>query len=129
MIAESYERIHRSNLVGMGILPLEFMREENAQLLGLDGHETYDIIGLSDMFKPDYSGDRSVRVIARISDTSAIEFTARVRIDTPQEMEYYRHGGILQYVIRQLLEGKAEPEVVSKGIATMADPATGSVPT
>jgi aconitate hydratase len=129
VIAESYERIHRSNLVGMGILPLEFMREENAQLLGLTGHETFDILGLSDMFKPDYSGDRSVRVIARSSETAAIEFTARVRIDTPQEMEYYRHGGILQYVIRQLLEGKDEPEVVSKGMATIADPATGSVPT
>jgi aconitate hydratase len=129
VIAESYERIHRSNLVGMGVLPLEFMREENAELLGLTGHETYDIVGLSDMFKPDYSGDRTVKVLAKRKDAATVEFTAKVRIDTPQEMEYYRHGGILQYVIRQLLEGKDEPEVISKGMATVADPETGSVPT
>jgi aconitate hydratase len=127
VIAESYERIHRSNLVGMGILPLEFMREENAEILGLTGHETYDIIGLSDMFNPGYSGDRTVRVMAKRKDAATIEFTAKVRIDTPQEMEYYRHGGILQYVIRQLLEGKSE--AAAGGMATTADPSTGSVPT
>jgi aconitate hydratase len=129
VIAESYERIHRSNLVGMGILPLEFMREENGELLGLTGEETFTITGLSDMFKPGYAGDRTVTVTARRAQGGAIEFTAKVRIDTPQEMLYYRHGGILQYVIRQLLTGHTTPEVVSKGMATLADPATGSIPT
>jgi aconitate hydratase len=129
VIAESYERIHRSNLVGMGILPLEFMREENAELLGLTGQEVYDITGLADMFKPEFSGERVVTVRGVREDGIAIEFTARVRIDTPQEMLYYRHGGILQYVIRQLLEGKSEPTVISKGLATTPEPATGSIPT
>jgi aconitate hydratase len=129
VIAESYERIHRSNLVGMGILPLEFMREENAELLGLTGHEVYDITGLADMFKPEFSGERVVTVRGVREDSIAIEFTARVRIDTPQEMLYYRHGGILQYVIRQLLEGRSEPTVISKGLATTPEPATGSIPT
>jgi len=90
VIAESYERIHRSNLVGMGILPLQFMVGESAETLGLTGRETFSITGVSE-------GAREVAVTA--DDKS---FKALVRIDTPKEWDYYRHGGILQYVLRQL---------------------------
>ncbi|MFA7386477.1 MAG: hypothetical protein WCZ87_02315, partial [Thiohalobacteraceae bacterium] len=96
VIAESYERIHRSNLIGMGILPLQFNAGEDADALGLDGSEQFDIQGL------DNGAAKSVRVKATKADGSSKSFTARVRIDTPQEVEYYRHGGILQYVLRQL---------------------------
>ena len=96
VIAESYERIHRSNLVGMGILPLEFLPGENAETLGLSGREQYDIIGLGD------GSAKEVTVIATDEDGGSRRFQARVRIDTPQEVEYYRHGGILPYVLRQL---------------------------
>jgi aconitate hydratase len=91
VIAESYERIHRSNLVGMGILPLEFMPGDSADSLGLTGTEPFDIIGL---------GDGSEKEV--IVNADGTSFKARVRIDTPQEVEYYRHGGILHYVLRQL---------------------------
>jgi aconitate hydratase len=96
VIAESYERIHRSNLVGMGILPLQFRDGESAAGLGLTGHETYDIEGLADGLRP------LTRVTATTADGRHIVFEARVRIDTPQEYEYYCHGGILPYVLRQL---------------------------
>jgi len=96
VIAESYERIHRSNLVGMGILPLQFEDGDNAQSLGLTGREVFDIEGLDD------GSAKSVTVKATGEDGAIKTFTARVRIDTPQEVEYYRHGGILQYVLRQL---------------------------
>jgi len=96
VVAESYERIHRSNLVGMGILPLQFMPGENAAGFGLTGRETLDITGLGD------GSAKQVTVTARRHDGSQLEFQAQVRIDTPQEIEYYRHGGILQYVLRQL---------------------------
>jgi aconitate hydratase len=96
VIAESYERIHRSNLVGMGILPLEFMSGETAESLGLSGSENFDIEGLGD------GSAKQVTVIATADDGSKKQFTAKVRIDTPQEVEYYRHGGILHYVLRQL---------------------------
>ncbi len=96
---QSYERIHRSNLVGMGILPLEFPSGQTWKSLGLDGTESFDIPGLSDELKP----RSSVKVIATRSDGSQIEFDAPVRIDTPVEMDYYRHGGILQTVLRNLL--------------------------
>ena len=86
VIAESYERIHRSNLVGMGILPLQFPAGESRESLGLTGHETFDVEPLED-------GQRTVRVN---------DFEATVRIDTPNEWEYYRAGGILQYVLRKL---------------------------
>jgi aconitate hydratase len=96
VIAESYERIHRSNLVGMGILPLEFMPGENAQSLGLSGAERFDILGLG-------NGEaKQVEVQATASDGSVTRFQARVRIDTPNEVDYYRHGGILPYVLRRL---------------------------
>jgi aconitate hydratase len=98
VIAESYERIHRSNLVGMGILPLEYAPGENASTLGLTGEETFSIEGLAEAITK-----RKVVVRAKRADGSVRELTATVRVDTPQEREYYRHGGILQYVLRQLL--------------------------
>jgi aconitate hydratase len=98
VLAESYERIHRSNLVGMGILPLEYQPGENASTLGLSGEETYSIGGLSDAISK-----RKAVVSVERRDGSVREFVATVRIDTPQEREYYRHGGILPYVLRLLL--------------------------
>jgi aconitate hydratase len=117
VIAESYERIHRSNLVGMGILPLQFRAGESAESLGLTGRELYDVVGLAALLESGFADGREVTVRARREDGSAVEFRATVRIDTPQEVEYYRHGGILQYVIRQLLSGRREPEAVSMGPA------------
>jgi len=117
VIAESYERIHRSNLVGMGILPLQFRAGESAESLGLTGRELYDVVGLAALLESGFAEGREVTVRARREDGTALEFRATVRIDTPQEVEYYRHGGILQYVIRQLLSGRREPEAVSMGPA------------
>lgn len=97
VIAENFERIHRSNLVGMGILPLIYKDGENAESLGLTGEETYSIIGLDDA----KSSEVQVKAVADTGEEKI--FTATVRLLTPQEREYYRHGGILQYVIRQLL--------------------------
>jgi len=99
VIAESFERIHRSNLIGMGVLPLQFKDGENAQSLGLSGTESFDIAGL------DGGAARTVTVVATPASGAPIRFEARVRIDTPKEREYYQHGGILQYVIRQLAGG------------------------
>ena len=96
VVAESYERIHRSNLIGMGVLPLQFMSGENAQSLGLTGKETYGIRGI------DAGTAATVRVTAQGEDGKRREFPAKVRLDTPKEREYYRHGGILQYMLRQL---------------------------
>ncbi len=95
VIAESYERIHRSNLIGMGVLPLQFEEGESAERLGLTGSERYGISGLDD-------GARSVTVTVTGNDGHSRQFTARVRIDTPKERDYYHHGGILHYVLRQL---------------------------
>jgi aconitate hydratase len=103
VIAESYERIHRSNLVGMGVLPLQFIPGENAESLGLSGRETYDVIGLPDAIASAFAGGRRLTVRARGEDGSMTEFQTIARIDTPQELQYYVHGGILQYVLRQLL--------------------------
>jgi aconitate hydratase len=102
VIAESFERIHRSNLVGMGILPLQFAAGENAESLGLTGEEVYDFPGLTALLKDRFAGGRTLRVKATGSDGKVKEFNTMVRIDTPQEIEYYEHGGILQYVLRQL---------------------------
>jgi aconitate hydratase len=99
VISESFERIHRSNLVNMGVLPLEFTAGENAASLGLSGAEVFDLVGVADGLKP--RGD--VRVIARGADGTAREFRATVRIDTPEELVAFRHGGILPYVVRQLM--------------------------
>ena len=102
VIAESYERIHRSNLVGMGVLPLQFVNGQDADSLGLTGEEVYDIAGLAPIIEK-FPPQRLVQVRARRGDGQDISFQAQVRIDTPQEAQYYRHGGILQYVLRQLL--------------------------
>ncbi len=96
VIAESYERIHRSNLVGMGILPLQFMEGESGATLGLTGREVFDITGLQN------GSAKQVKVTTTAEDGSSKSFIAQVRIDTPQEVEYYQHGGILHYVLRQL---------------------------
>jgi aconitate hydratase len=96
VIAESFERIHRSNLVGMGVLPLQFRDGENARSLGLTGKETFEIVGLTE---PDA---RDATVIARSDDGTEKRFTVRVMLLTPKEREFYRHGGILPYVLRML---------------------------
>ncbi|MDE0905653.1 MAG: aconitate hydratase AcnA [Planctomycetota bacterium] len=101
-IVESYERIHRSNLVGMGVLPLQFLDGDNAAALGLTGAETYAITGLEALYAGDGPTGAKVQVCATGGDGASIEFEARVRIDTPAEAEYYRHGGILCYVLRRL---------------------------
>jgi aconitate hydratase len=100
VIAESFERIHRSNLVGMGILPLQFKDGQSAESLGLTGQEVIDIVGLNDDLKP----RQAVTVQAKKADGSVAEFKATVRIDTPIEVEYYRNGGILQTVLRKLVK-------------------------
>jgi aconitate hydratase len=101
VIVESYERIHRSNLIGMGVLPLQFPDGENAASLGLDGTETFDITGITAL--NDGERPRTVRVVASRDDAAPIEFDAVVRIDTPGELAYYRDGGIMQYVLRRML--------------------------
>ena len=101
VIAESFERIHRSNLVGMGVLPLQFEEGQNSQSLGLTGFETFDIEGVAENLHP----LKKIRVKAIASDGSAKTFSAICRIDTPNEVDYYKHGGILQFVLRSLLKG------------------------
>ncbi len=103
VIAKSYERIHRSNLVGMGVLPLTFPEGQDESTLGLTGKETFDILGLRDALSKSTAADRVVQVVATADDGSRKEFPARVRIHTPAEVHYYRHGGILPYVLRRLL--------------------------
>jgi aconitate hydratase len=103
VIAESFERIHRSNLVGMGVLPLQFPDGQSARSLGLTGEEIFAIDGLADAMNAGESPPREVQVTAQPASGEPIRFAARVRIDTPREADYYRHGGILQYVLRQLL--------------------------
>jgi aconitate hydratase len=102
VIAESFERIHRSNLVGMGILPLQFADGENVESLELTGEEVYDFAGLTTLLGSKFAGGRTLKVKATAGDGTVKEFDAKVRIDTPQEIEYFEHGGILQYVLRQL---------------------------
>jgi len=98
VIAESFERIHRSNLVGMGVLPLEFLPGENRETLGLTGEEVYTVRGLATAL----DGDKIAEVSAQAPDGSVKVFRVKVRLDTPREIEYYRSGGILPYVLRQL---------------------------
>jgi len=99
VVAQSYERIHRSNLVGMGVLPLQFKEGTTAKTLGLDGSETYDVLGLGLSLKPQQ--DLMLRVTRKGGET--LDVPVRCRIDTPIEIDYYQHGGILPYVLRQLL--------------------------
>jgi aconitate hydratase len=102
VIAESFERIHRSNLVGMGVLPLEFADGATRQSLGLTGFETYEIDGLTAALAP-----RSRLTVHARDGARDVSFAAVLRIDTPEELAYYRHGGILPYVLRQLVGEKA----------------------
>jgi aconitate hydratase len=104
VIAESYERIHRSNLVGMGILPLQFESGQNAESLGLTGEEVFDLPGVQQLLKEKLASGRTLTVKATDPAGKVREFKTTVRIDTPQEILYYENGGILQYVLRQLLE-------------------------
>ncbi len=103
VITESFERIHRSNLIGMGVLPLQYPAGESAESLGLDGTETFDIAGITALNEG--TTPRTVKVTATKADGTTVEFDAVVRIDTPGEAEYYRNGGILQYVLRSLVDG------------------------
>src|SRR6059058_80394 len=107
VIAQSYERIHRSNLVGMGILPLQFLPGETPETLGLTGKETFDLTGLAALLTEGFPRGKELTVTARRADGTSVQFRTLVRIDTRQELQYYRHGGILEYVLRQLLQGKA----------------------
>ena len=101
VIAESFERIHRSNLVGMGVLPLQFIDGQSAESLGLDGSETFDVTGLQD------GAAKVATVTAHKADGKAVEFKAKVLLLTPKEVEYFRHGGLLHYVLRQLAAQRA----------------------
>ena len=107
VIAESYERIHRSNLVGMGVLPLQFPSGQNAESLALTGEEVFEITSIRDVVEH-FAAGREVKVRATTKGKPEIEFNALVRIDTPQEALYYANGGILQYVLRQLLASKPQ---------------------
>ncbi len=109
VIAESYERIHRSNLVGMGVLPLQFIPGESAESLGLTGTEVYDILGLQAAIASGFAEGRKLTVRVTGPGDTLKEFQAIARIDTPQEIQYYVHGGILQYVLRQLLAESKQP--------------------
>jgi aconitate hydratase len=103
VLAESYERIHRSNLIGMGVLPLQYPHLQTAASLGLDGTETYDVTGVTELSTG--TTPRTVRVTATRANGSRVELDAVLRIDTPGEADYYRNGGILQFVLRQLARG------------------------
>lgn len=105
VIAESFERIHRSNLIGMGILPLQFLPGESAESLGLTGSEHFDVLGLSNAVASGFAGGRRLQVSAQ-EGTRWQRFDVEARIDTPRELEYYRHGGILQFVVRSLLQSQ-----------------------
>ena len=104
VIAESFERIHRSNLVGMGVLPLQFKDGDSWQSLGLNGEETFDIEGLNDQIQP----FQEVKVTATKPDGSTTQFDAVIRLDSQVEIEYYKNGGILHTVLRQFLNDKEE---------------------
>ena len=101
VIAESYERIHRSNLIGMGVLPLQYQDGESAESLGLTGEEEFSVTGVTALNEG--ASPREVSVSATRAGGESVDFQARLRIDTPGEADYYRHGGILQYVLRSLL--------------------------
>ncbi len=129
VIAESYERIHRSNLVGMGILPLQFAPGESAETLGLTGREVFDLEGLADAITTRFAGGRTLRMRARKEEGSTVDFNVTIRIDTPQEVLYYQHGGILPYVLRQLLSGRQKPRAISgaPSVPEAASPSSAQV--
>jgi aconitate hydratase len=99
VVARSFERIHRSNLVGMGVLPLQFRGNDSAASLDIRGDETFDIEGLEGEIRP----QQDATLVIRRADGSSLRVQVKLRIDTPIEVDYYRHGGILPYVLRQLL--------------------------
>jgi aconitate hydratase len=103
VIAASYERIHRSNLLGMGVLPLQLEAGKTAADYALDGTETFDILGIAQGLVP----GKQLTLSATRKDGTQVAIPVRARIDTPNELEYYRHGGIISYVLRQLVAGKA----------------------
>ena len=109
VIAESYERIHRSNLVGMGILPLQFAAGENAQSLGLTGTETFEILGIA----KDFKARKDITVKATGAGGKTKTFTALCRVDTPIELEYYRYGGVLRYVLCKMLSQTGKGQAVA----------------
>jgi aconitate hydratase len=123
VIAESYERIHRSNLIGMGILPLQFVDGDNVKSLGLDGSEVFDLVQLARAFSSGFADGREILVRARRTSGDLLEFRAKIRIDTPQEALYYRHGGILQYVLRQLCGEGGEPIPMAEDATAGVQPA------
>ncbi len=127
-IAESYERIHRSNLIGMGVLPLQFLEGDSIQSLGLTGKEHFDIERVQEGIASGFAGGREVTVRARAEDGSEKIFDVLVRIDTPQEVLYYLHGGILQYVLRQLLLGREKADSVSGALAAAPQVEKGDHP-
>jgi aconitate hydratase len=104
VIAQSFERIHRSNLVGMGVLPCQFKEGMNAASLGLDGTQTFDLIGLEDGVRP----QKELTLVIHRASGKSEEVPVILRIDTPIEIDYYQHGGILPYVLRQLLAGTTD---------------------
>ncbi|MBX6363968.1 MAG: aconitate hydratase, partial [Gemmatimonadetes bacterium] len=128
VIAQGFERIHRSNLIGMGILPLQFLAGEGVETLGLTGRETYDIEGLALAIATGFSRGRELRVRATAENGDVVEFRAIARIDTPQEALYYRHGGILQFVLRQLLRGREQPVALAPGAAIAPQVREGAQP-
>jgi aconitate hydratase len=126
VIAESYERIHRSNLVGMGILPLQFFPGDSVDTLGLTGHEIFDLEGLSAAIASGFETGRTLRARARGADGKPVEFSVTIRIDTPQEVLYYLNGGILPYVLRQLLSGRQQAKPLSGAPAALDESAVPS---
>jgi aconitate hydratase len=125
VLAESFERIHRSNLVGMGILPLQFPAGQSAASLGLTGREVFDVLGVEAAVAAGGRERASVRVVARGDDGRRVEFDALVRIDTPQEAAYYRHGDILTCVLRARLAGRERRPVVRPTVAPLPEPVAG----
>lgn len=103
VIAQSFERIHRSNLVGMGILPLEFAPGQSAETLGLTGTESFEVVGIQEAVANQFAGGKTLEVVATRAEAPPVRFSVKARIDTPQELQYFLNGGILQYVLRSLL--------------------------
>ena len=99
VIAKSFERIHRSNLVGMGVLPLQFKGSDSVELLGIKGDDEFDILGVEGELRP----QQDLKLVVKRTDGSRAEVKVLLRIDTPIEVDYYRHGGILPYVLRELV--------------------------
>ncbi|HET9986539.1 MAG TPA: aconitate hydratase [Longimicrobiales bacterium] len=128
VIAEGFERIHRSNLIGMGIVPLQFLAGESAETLGLTGRETFDVEGLALGIATGFARGRELRVRATDEKGDVVELRVIARIDTPQEALYYRHGGILQYVLRQLLRGREQPVALAPGAAVAPQAPNGAPP-